>query len=59
MAPLLPPARKNLTPLLALHPFQKAVNALAPAIVRLIRPLHNVPSELTSKLPHTLVADSP
>jgi hypothetical protein len=44
MTPLLPPARKNLTPLLALHAFQKAVNALAPAIVRLIRPLHNVPS---------------
>jgi hypothetical protein len=30
--------------MLGLHTFQKAVHAFAAAIMRLIRPLHNVPS---------------
>jgi hypothetical protein len=43
MTPLLPAARENLTPGFGLHTFQKAVHAFAPAIMRLIRPLHYVP----------------
>ncbi len=45
MTPLLPAPRNNLTTMLASHPLKKTVHALTPAVVRLIRPLHNVPSE--------------
>jgi hypothetical protein len=43
MTPLLAAARKNLTARFGLHAFQKAVNAFPASIMRLIRPLHNVP----------------
>jgi hypothetical protein len=51
MTPLLPAPRNNPTPMLASHPLKKAVHALTPAVVRLIRPLHNVPSEFRPSTP--------
>jgi hypothetical protein len=46
MTPLLAAARQNFPSVDAPHPFQEAVHALAAAIMRLIRPLHNVPSAI-------------
>jgi hypothetical protein len=43
MTPLFPTTREHLTAVVGAHPFAKTVYALATAIVRLIRPLHNVP----------------
>ena len=58
MTALFSPARKNFAPGLGSHTFEKVVHAFAPAIVRLIGPLHDV---LFGEVlcPHTLAADSP
>ncbi len=58
MAPLLAAASQDLTALLRAHPLAKSVHAFAAAIVRLIRPLHNVPSG-EKVLPHTLGGRQP
>jgi hypothetical protein len=58
MASLLAAASQDLTALLRAHSLAKSVHALAAAIVRLIRPLHNVPSG-EKVLPHTLGGRQP
>jgi hypothetical protein len=44
MASLLPAAREYFAPGFGAHAFEESMHAFTPAIVRLIRPLHNVPS---------------
>jgi Calcineurin-like phosphoesterase len=58
MAPLLAAASQHPTTLFRAHPFAKSVHAFAAAIVRLIRPLHNVPSG-EKVLSHTLGGRQP
>ena len=58
MAPLLAAASQHPTALFRAHPFAKSVHAFAAAIVRLIRPLHNVPSG-EKVLSHTLGGRQP
>ena len=58
MASLLAAASQDLTALLRAHSLAKYVHAFAAAIMRLIRPLHNVPSG-EKVLPHTLGGRQP
>jgi hypothetical protein len=44
MASLLTAAREYFAAGLGAHALEKSMHAFAPAIMRLIRPLHNVPS---------------